>query len=148
MSEKPIAFNINNKVQVRLNDRGRKIQAEYYAPWSDGPKPDSDGWTEYQMWVLMHVFGQHCFMGPEPPFETNIRIMVADIKSERDALRAEVETLRRALEWVLRKTVDSMDCPPEFRGAVSCDGPSNSECVKCVMKWAISEARKGEHETH
>lgn len=53
-------------------------------------------------------------------------------ESELSALRAEVETLRRALEWVLRKTVDSMDCPPEFRGAVSCDGPS------------ISEARKGE----
>jgi predicted nucleic acid-binding Zn-ribbon protein len=65
-------------------------------------------------------------------------------ESERDALRAEVEVMRRAVEWVLRKTVDSMDCPPEFRGDVICDGPSNSECVKCVMKWAISEARKGD----
>jgi len=66
-------------------------------------------------------------------------------ESERDALRAEVEKYKRALEWVLRKTVDSMDCPmdcpPELHGK-ECDGPSNRECVKCVSKWALSEAGK------
>lgn len=67
--------------------------------------------------------------------------MCADL--DLSALRAEVERYKRALEWVLRKTVDSMDCPPELHGK-ECDGPSNRECVKCVSKWALSEAGKVE----
>jgi hypothetical protein len=124
-------FNVNEKVQVRLNDSGRKIQAEYHAPWSGGPKPDSDGWTEYQMWELMHIFGQHCYMGPEPPFATVIRIMAGE--SERDALRAEVEVLRRAVE-------DSKSEMAILRGALR--GVLEWMPVLAKIEGAISEAGK------
>ena len=115
MSE--ITFNVNHKVKAKLNDRGRKIQAEYYAPFGDGPKPDSDGWTEYQMWCLMHVFGEHCYMGPEPPFETNVRIIVDD--PDLSALRKEVEKYKReALTETIGKLLCHVPMPYSIQGEI------------------------------
>lgn len=102
MSE--ITFNVNHNVKARLTSRGREIQTRYFQ-LSDGPQPDSEGWRTYQMWELMLIFGQHCYMGPEPPFETNIRIMVDE--SECDALRAEVERYKRE---ALTETIDKLLC--------------------------------------
>jgi hypothetical protein len=136
MSE--ITFNVNHKVKARLTSRGREIQTRYFQ-LSDGPQPDSEGWRTYQMWELMLIFGQHCYMGPEPPFETNIRIMVDE--SECDALRAEVERCKRALEKMAEYVGPEADCPP---GTEDCEGCwSHPEKLKtCFVQWALSEAGK------
>jgi hypothetical protein len=30
---------------------------------------------EDQLWAIMHIFGDACFMGPVPPFETEIELI-------------------------------------------------------------------------
>jgi hypothetical protein len=66
-----------------------------------------------------------------------------EAESERDALRAEVEVLRRALKEVVG-LISMMnpgdDCPRYDVKALDCI----ADCVKCLSAWAISEARKGE----
>src|SRR5574343_1167439 len=142
MSE--ITFNVNHKVKAKLNDRGRKIQAEYYAPFGDGPKPDSDGWTEYQMWCLMHVFGEHCYMWPEPPFETNIRIIVDD--PDLSALRAEVERL----VGLVMELTDAGECWYDHHGLCQAHSLQERPCphsrAKDLLKakGALSGAGKEE----
>lgn len=74
-------------------------------------------------------------------------------ESERDALRAENERLRRVIDeiapmipchkcpggWGVDRPTDP--CPP--------DGETCAErVINEVSEWAISEAGKGEHETH
>jgi hypothetical protein len=70
-------------------------------------------------------------------------------QSERDALRAEVEVLRRALKWTARRA----DELAAYRPGDSCPlepaerpdpCPENDECWQCLATRAISEARKGE----
>ena len=82
---KEIKFNINEMVRVRLTDYGRKIDRERFEKikadtghsLSYKPKKESDGWSRWQMWVLMETFGEHCTWG-ELPFETNIILEIPD----------------------------------------------------------------------
>lgn len=78
-------FNINDYVYVRLTDYGRGIHRRAYdrltkerdgkIPWMyKAPKEDSEGWSKWQMWELMNVFGDFMVLGFDPPFETTIRI--------------------------------------------------------------------------
>lgn len=76
-------FNINYNVHVRLTPRGRKLLMQWHADAFKGsldrypyepPKEDADGWSRWQLWDLMQRLGEHCTMGPEPPFETTIRL--------------------------------------------------------------------------
>ena len=75
MKRLTLPFNINHEVLVRLTDKGRKIVAED----PDGAYPyteDENGWSKWQLWVLMQVFGQHCWNGvKELPFETEIKVI-------------------------------------------------------------------------
>jgi hypothetical protein len=77
-------FNVNDRVRVRLNDKGRAIHRGQFddmkrcfprlsIPYTP-PKEDADGWSEWQLWVLMEIFGQHMNTGFDPPFETTIEI--------------------------------------------------------------------------
>lgn len=79
-------YNVNNKVRVKLTEMGRAIHRSQhddliaqvpgltmrYTP----PKEDAEGWSEWQMWHLMETFGPHICMGCEPPFETEIDIVL------------------------------------------------------------------------
>ncbi len=80
-----IPFNINDTVRVKLTDHGRathamrhvifnltnKLDLEYVKPVED-----AEGWSEWQLWVLMRAFGQDLFMGNlQPPFETGIQLV-------------------------------------------------------------------------
>ncbi|MGL5878078.1 MAG: hypothetical protein ACRC2V_09915 [Xenococcaceae cyanobacterium] len=81
-------FNINDYVKVRLTVKGKKYLRERHEqlfislPNSKKPKfklptEDKDGWSKYQLWVLMGEFGE-CFQYPgcDPPFETEIEIVI------------------------------------------------------------------------
>jgi hypothetical protein len=72
------AFNINDYVYVRLTDRGRTILMQQH---QHAPVEDPDGYSRWQLWHLMSVFGQHVYMsaglrvdGYLPPFEMTIKI--------------------------------------------------------------------------
>lgn len=83
-SAAPIPFNLNDKVLVRLTDRGRavlKAQHEELAKAFGLPDPyrpplaNADGWLEYQLWALMRDFGPHIGMGLDLPLETEIKFV-------------------------------------------------------------------------
>jgi len=74
-------FNINEYVRVRLSSEGLAILMDRHSDlarrWPSvgdfvPPKVDSDGWSEFQLWNLMQIFGPHITMGCKPPFETTI----------------------------------------------------------------------------
>jgi hypothetical protein len=65
-------FNINDNVQVQLTERGSDIFGSHLV--SINPTT-LDGWTTFQMWDLMRIFGPHMHMGTITPFKTNIRIL-------------------------------------------------------------------------
>lgn len=84
-------FNVNNEVRVRLTPLGRKIHKEKHEALGAAfgkvaheaiqkefkyvaPEEDADGWSTWQLWQLMNTFGDHCWNGCEPPFETIIKI--------------------------------------------------------------------------
>lgn len=66
-----IPFNINYNVKVKLTKKGRSL-AKYL------PKEDDDGYTTWQLWVLMNEFGEHMIIGLDVPFETNIILIPED----------------------------------------------------------------------
>ena len=70
MSE--VRINLNEKVKVRLTDHGKDI---YYHQFDEVikrfpqtgikprmPKVDSDGYTEFQLWHFMELYGEHIGM--------------------------------------------------------------------------------------
>ena len=80
-------FNINDFVKVKLTEKGKYI---YYHQFDDinqniqkiGGKPlnpielkyDDEGYTEFQMWHLMEIFGKYLFNGCNIPFETTVKL--------------------------------------------------------------------------
>lgn len=82
---KTIKVNMNDKVRVKLNDAGRAIdKAEHDAIFNGKTAPSrayhpsynegKDGWSEWQLWRLMELFGPHMHIGMNVPFETDIEI--------------------------------------------------------------------------
>ena len=78
-------FNINQYVQVRLTEHGKKclrknydaLAAHFGGKLTFGfklPTEDKDGWSRWQAWDLISQLGEHITMGFDPPFETTIRI--------------------------------------------------------------------------
>ncbi len=82
-------FNINDFVKVKLTEEGMRIlEAQYnellkqmppQARKSMGPfkkpKADKEGYSEFQLWDLMHHFGEYMYNGnPNSPFFNNIKI--------------------------------------------------------------------------
>lgn len=77
-------FNVNDHVRVRLTDEGRAILRRQHddlvkgRPWSYDyvpPKEDADGWSDWQLWVLMQQLGHTCGNGAPLTFETTIEIV-------------------------------------------------------------------------
>jgi hypothetical protein len=71
-----IPFNLNDHVRVKLTNYGKELIAND----PDGAYPysvDEDGWSEFQLWVLMELFGRHCYCGSvKLPFETPMKIVL------------------------------------------------------------------------
>lgn len=70
-------FNVNHKVFVRLTDLGRELHQKYWqAQGASHPQlsTNPDGWTAFQLWELMLIFGAHMQAGKPCPFSTSIRL--------------------------------------------------------------------------
>lgn len=75
-------FNINNYVKVKLTDKGKdiyfhrhdEINAHYKKKVikPSYPKADDDGYTKFQLWNLMEIYGKYCTLGSELPFDSEI----------------------------------------------------------------------------
>lgn len=82
-------FNINDYVKVKLTEKGKYIYYHQFDAMNadilhGGGKPlnpieleyDDEGYTEFQLWHLMAIFGNHLFNGCNIPFETAIKFKV------------------------------------------------------------------------
>lgn len=92
-----VKFNVNDYVRVKLTDRGRTIHRtdhENFAAHYPGvdlpykpPTEDANGWSTWQMWHLMQLFGPHIVMGFNPPFEPTIEIEGSPWPSQSEPAR-------------------------------------------------------------
>lgn len=82
-----MTINLNDKVKVKLTDHGKDIYYHQYDELNEKLKPygckfleprmpdvDADGYTTFQLWQLMNLYGPHIHMTSPLPFETNIVI--------------------------------------------------------------------------
>lgn len=77
-------ININDHVKVKLTDFGKDIYFHQYDDLNEKqgktiiephyPKVDEDGYTDFQLWSLMELYGEHIHMAGKLPFETTILI--------------------------------------------------------------------------
>ena len=88
MGTKFIPFNVNNLVRVKLTDEGRRIHRQQFRKLNATlkitsnmkylpPVEDSDGWSSWQLWVLIETFGEHTGVCKQP-FECDIEFEVSD----------------------------------------------------------------------
>lgn len=87
-----VTINLNDKVKVKLTDHGKDIYYHQNDELNEmrkqyGLKPfepimpivDADGYTYFQLWRLMELYGPHIHMASPLPFDVNIVI-----KSEQE----------------------------------------------------------------
>ena len=80
-------FNLNEYVKVQLTDHGRAIHKKWFEDvWTDTkfslapaikyspPTEDENGWSKWQLWHLMEIFGKHIGMGKPNVFRLTIKI--------------------------------------------------------------------------
>ena len=85
---KRLYYNVNSSVWVKLTPLGHEIYKKFWSEAlkgtsleiSGGPvlKTDDRGWTEFQMWDLMCIFGCHLYNGCKNPFDTNLKFSSDD----------------------------------------------------------------------
>lgn len=56
----PIRINLNEPIKVRLTEWGKEIYCRQYD--SKFPKEDENGYTEFQLWCFMELYGEHMGM--------------------------------------------------------------------------------------
>lgn len=66
-------FNISDSVRVKLTTLGREIVKAKFGPRFT--VKEKDGWSTWQLWELMEVFGPYIETGRDLPFETEIEIV-------------------------------------------------------------------------
>jgi hypothetical protein len=79
-------FNINDYVYIQLTDVGRAEHKRQYDKLNEQlsghlkekypyipPEEDDDGWSQWQMWVVIQDFGGVTHIGFDPPFMTAVR---------------------------------------------------------------------------
>jgi len=83
-----VKFNINHNVKVKVTDYGYETWMQHenkYVHFSGTIKPvtleelkakaDNDGYTKFQMWDMMSIFGSKMKMGFENPINPNIILL-------------------------------------------------------------------------
>lgn len=81
---KAATVNLNDKVWVRLTAEGRRRLREQHNALVRAlpglklpeytPPVEINGWSEWQLWDLMHRLGVFLWNGCQVPFETTIRL--------------------------------------------------------------------------
>lgn len=83
-----MTINLNDWVKVKLTDHGKDIYYHQYDELNEKsvqlhgrnviepsmPKVDADGYTTFQLWCLIELYGPHMHMGRPLPFDVNIVI--------------------------------------------------------------------------
>lgn len=84
-------YNINDKIKVKLTEHGKTILRNEVAdtmrklqnlnlPDDYFPYPeDEDGYTEFQLWDFMNIFGSHFYMGGSQIIKNNEIIFIDEV---------------------------------------------------------------------
>ena len=68
------SININEMVRVKLTLYAETKYQEYWRGFTDHSLPlqkDEEGYTEFQMWEFMHIFGPYLFNGSHQIIKEN-----------------------------------------------------------------------------
>ena len=73
-------FNINDFIKVKLTEHGYNAHVLHYKKYLGEnfnnkyflPMVDEDGFTKYQLWEFINIFGEHMFMGEDQLIEDNL----------------------------------------------------------------------------
>jgi hypothetical protein len=73
-------FNINHDVRVKLTEYGIGKYIQHHSKYLrvseiSTPKVDEDGWSKFQLWYLMSIFGEYISMGSPLCFNSNIELI-------------------------------------------------------------------------
>lgn len=79
-----VEHNINEYIKVKLKPKGIDIYKQYFKQYeafglSIEPIPlntDESGWTLFQMWNFMEIFGPHMQIGMTEICETTVQIQI------------------------------------------------------------------------
>lgn len=70
-----IEYNLNKTVYVRLNNIGKDIYKNYIQNLNCNLytelEVDENGFTKFQLWDLIHIFGKYIDLGLPTPFDKN-----------------------------------------------------------------------------
>ena len=74
-----MTINVNSMIKVKLTKRGKQVHIDYYKellgnsmPNADlTPSIDEEGYTRYQLWTFMRIFGPHFNIGTKPLIQNN-----------------------------------------------------------------------------
>ena len=72
-----VAHNINNRMKVKLTEDGQRIVREHYAKslgYAAGVMADEEGYTSFQVYEFMKIFGNHMLLGRKLPFDACVLI--------------------------------------------------------------------------
>ena len=78
MSKNFRKVNLNDEIKVKLTDFGKQIYYKYCEDFPTKLKIDSKGYTKFQIWVFMHIFGEYLYNGCVAPCETDVQIQIED----------------------------------------------------------------------
>ena len=89
-------FNINEIIKVKLTQKGKLIYLEHQIEIQkkfnrDGIKidvplsieVDSEGFSSFQLWKFMEIFGSHMYCGAEPVIEGPILYLPEELLREK-----------------------------------------------------------------
>lgn len=99
-------FNLNEYVRVKLTPTGKDILRKKFEELHERmpqafkefslPEEDGQGFSKWQMWHLFSDFGEHIYLGCNPPFETEIEII-------EKAFQHRVHWTLRLRAWLMSK---------------------------------------------
>jgi hypothetical protein len=100
-------LSMNDRVFVKLTEHGRQLMLQNYTTFWAGrvapykfklPQEDEDGWSRWQLWMLMEEFGQHIHIGMRNPFDLTICLEEPkECKPRKDIGMATADALRDAV---------------------------------------------------
>jgi len=67
-------INVNQNCKVVLRQRGADVLSEYYSNMGKAHYYKAGDIFESPLWKIMFLFGKSSYMGPEPPFDTEVEL--------------------------------------------------------------------------
>ena len=156
-----MTINLNDKIKVKLNDKGKDI---FYHQFDEiislypqchidprMPNVDENGYTTFQIWEFMKLYGGHIGMA-KPSVLENINVIYPSAEPERNNKEFIKLTVRnsngRPYYSIIYLEIDKNGVGHDFEGYSSYDLDVISAYLKNDFGIAQPERKKGKWERH